>query len=250
MTGRRRDLRITPRVVDDACVLIVDGVLNASTYLPLRDAIIKAALDEPTAVVVDITGLVIRDDAALAVFTSARWQVSEWPDTPIGLVCAHPSRLNIVRRKGITRYVPIYPSLGSAISDLAADAARRYRRRVRSVLPALTSSIARSQELTAQWLTAWSRTDFTATVSVAATVLAEMAIAGTDDPFALRLETDGSTMTVAVQYSPSAKIVRQESDDDRVSGLDLIAASCRVWGRHTGAAGNTVWVVLGPENRS
>jgi hypothetical protein len=245
MTG----LQITRSAVGNACVLTVRGVLGHRTYLPLRDAIVNAALDEPAAVVVEITGLRIHDDPALSVFTSARWQVSEWPDTPIGLVCTRDLRLKALRQNLITRYVPAYASLQSAVDDLAADASRRYRRRVRAELPALKSSTARSRQLATQWLTAWGRTDFITAVSVVATELVEMALRETDSPIALRLETDGSTMTVALQFSRSAKEVRQASGGDAISELDLVAASCRVWGSHIGAAGETVWVVLGPENR-
>lgn len=245
MTG----LQITRSAVGNACVLTVRGVLGHLTYLPLRDAIVKAALDEPAAVVIEITGLRVHEDSALAVFTSARWQVSEWPDTPIGLVCTRDNRLKALRHNVITRYVPAYPSVRSAVADLSADASRRYRQRVRAELPALKSSTARSRQLTTQWLTAWGRTDFITAVSVVATELVEMALREADGPIVLRLDTDGSTITVALQFSRSAKEVRQASGGDAISELDLIAASSRVWGSHTGAAGDTVWVVLGPENR-
>jgi hypothetical protein len=245
MTG----LQITHSAVGDACVLNVRGVLAHRTFLPLRDAIVKAALDEPAAVVVEITGLRVRDEPALSVFTSARWQVSEWPDIPIGLVCTRDHRLKALRHNAITRYVPAYASLQAAVADLAADASRRYRRRVRAELPALQSSTARSRQLASQWLTAWGRTDFITAVSVVATELVEMALRETGGPIALRLETDGSTMRVALQFSRSAKVVPQASRVDAISELDLIAANCRVWGSHIGAAGETVWVVLGPENR-
>jgi hypothetical protein len=249
LTAPPSGLRITRSAAESACVLTVRGVLGHPTYLPLRNAIVKAALDEPPAVVVEITDLRINDDPALSVFASARWQVSEWPDTPIGLVCARADRLNTLRHSAVARYVPAYPSLQEAVVDLAADASRRYRRRVRAELPALKSSTAQSRQLTAQWLTAWGRTDFTAAVSVVATELVEMALTETDGPIALRLETDGSTITVALQFCRSTTTVRQNSRADTVSELDLIAGSCRVWGSHIGATGDTVWVVLGPENR-
>jgi hypothetical protein len=67
-------------------VLTVDGVLDATTYLPMREAIVKAALDEPRIVIIDISWLTVREDPAWAVFTSARWQIAEWPGVPIGLV--------------------------------------------------------------------------------------------------------------------------------------------------------------------
>jgi hypothetical protein len=225
--------------------------LADTTYLPLREAIVEAALDEPNAVVVDITGLVVRDDAAWAVFTNARLQVSEWPDTPIGLVCAHDRGQNALRRNGVTRHVPAYRTLEAAVIDLAADAERRYRLRVRAVLPAMKSSTAQCRQFTAQWLAEWARTDFSHAVSIVATELVERALADTDGPLVLRLETDGSTVAVAVQHSGSAKAktVRRKPHGGKIKGMDLVAANCRVWGSHTSATGTTVWVVLGPENR-
>jgi hypothetical protein len=248
MSGRS-ELGIIASAVADACLLTVDGVLDDTTYIPLRDAVVKAALDEPRAVIVDVTRLTVRDDAAWAVFTSARWQVTEWPDIPIGLVCAHAQGQNALRRNGITRYVPVYATLQSAITGLPADEMRRYRRRAHAKLPAMKSSIHRCRELTAQWLTEWTRTDFIYAVSIVATELVEMALADATSPFSLRIETDGSTVAVAVQHLSAAKDARPNLLGKNVSGLDLVAANSRIWGSYVSAAGNTVWAVVGPENR-
>jgi hypothetical protein len=183
------------------------------------------------------------------VFTSARWQVADWPDIPIGMVCAHERGQNALRRNGITRYVPVYTTLQSALTELAADELRRYRRRARASLPPVKSSVRRSRELTAQWLAAWTRTDFIHAVSIVATELVELALADADNALSLRVESDGSTVAVAVQHVNMARTRLRESGADAVSGLDLVAANCRVWGNYTSAAGNTVWAVVGPENR-
>ena len=61
-------------------------------------------------------------------------------------------------RNGITRYVPVYTTLQTAVAELAADELRRYRRRASAALPAARSSIRRSRELITEGLTAWSRT--------------------------------------------------------------------------------------------
>lgn len=60
-------------------VLRLVGVLDDSTYGRVRDAVIKAAIDRPGAVIIDIDGLKVRSDRALAVFTSARWHVRSGP---------------------------------------------------------------------------------------------------------------------------------------------------------------------------
>ena len=62
------------------------------------------------------------------------------------------------------------------------------------------------------------------------------------------METDGSTVAVAIQHIEMTPETRKSADEN-VSGLDLVAANSRVWGTYTSAAGDTVWAVVGPENR-
>ena len=110
MPGDHGKVRVDFSDVGDACVLILDGELDATTYIPIRDAIVKAALDEPHTLVIDVTRLTVREEPAWAVFTSARWQIAEWPNVPIGLACAHEHGRNALQRNGITRYVSVYPT--------------------------------------------------------------------------------------------------------------------------------------------
>lgn len=249
VAGRRGELRIRVSDVTDARLLTVDGVLDGATYLPLRDTIVKAALDEPPAVIIDVNDLTARDDPVWAVFTAARWQIAEWPDVPMGLVCAHDHGQNALRRNGITRYVPVYATLPTAAAELAADELRRYRRRAHAALPAVNGSIHRSRELIAEWLTAWSRTDFIHAVAIVVTELVELALNDAQNALSLRVESDGSTVAVAVQHINMARASLRESPDDAISALDLVDANCRVWGSYISAAGDTIWAVVGPENR-
>ena len=244
-----RELRFNTTDVDDACVLTVDGVLDATTYLPMREAIVKAALDEPRIVIIDVSWLTVREDPAWAVFTSARWQVAEWPGVPIGLVSSHEQDRNNLHRNGITRYVPLYATVKLALSELSLDLEQRYRRRARASIPAGRSSTRSCRELTVQWLSEWSRIDFIQVASLVATELVEAALSVTDTEFVLRLETDGSTVSVAVQHVGIANPVQRKSAHDKVSGLDLVAANSRTWGTYTTLSGNTIWAVVGPENR-
>ena len=242
-------LQVDVTDIGAVCLLTFVGALNARTYAPIRDAVVKAALDEPDSVVIDVTELTVREDPAWAVFTSARWQIAEWPNIPLAMVCAHGQGRNAAQRNGITRYVPMYATLESALAELSADILQRYRRRSRASLPSQPSSIRRCRELTTEWLTEWARTDFIHVVSTIATELVEVALADTDRDFALRLETDGPTVSVAIQHVGIVNPVRRKSARDNVSGLDLVAGNSRAWGNYTTTAGNTVWAVVGPENR-
>ena len=82
-------LMIAADTVGQSTVLTVHGMLDTTTYLSLRDAIIKAALDEPRAVIIDVADLDVPAESAWVVFTSAGWHVGRWPEVPIMLVCAH-----------------------------------------------------------------------------------------------------------------------------------------------------------------
>ncbi|ORA37878.1 hypothetical protein BST20_12155 [Mycobacterium branderi] len=248
--GRGRSaLSITTTPAADACVLTVGGILDDTTYRPLHDAIVKAALDEPAAVITDISRLAIREEPALAVFTSARWRVADWPDIPMGLVCAHRHGQSALRRNGITRYVPVYATVESAVTDLVAQGARRYRRRASADLPAHESSIARCREMVNHWLTGWSRTDFCHAASTVAAILVEDVLADTDTKFAIRLETDGSTVAVAVQYVSTALTMGHQPVEGAGSRRDVLAAASRASGSYTNGFRRTAWAAIGPENR-
>lgn len=249
MASGRSPLGITATDVADTSVLTVNGALDATTYVSLRDAIIEAARDEPRAVVVDVSKLVVRDESALAVFTSAQWHIAEWPNIPIGLVCNHARGQAALRRNGVTRYVPVYPTLQSATSQLLSAACRTNRQRESATLPPARSSSRECRQLIDQWLTTWSRPDFTHAVSTVATELVENALSHSDNSFLFRLEIEGSTVTVVLQHTSTEPSMQRDSIGDDVFSVDIIAATCRVWGTYTTAAGTTMWAVLGPENR-
>jgi hypothetical protein len=109
-------------------VLSVSGVLDGATYVELRDAIKKAALDRPRAVIVDITRLVVVGNAVWSVFPTARWFVTEGPDVPMALVSDKIEGRNALCRNGIARYVPAYSTVDAAIAALTGGGDPRYRR--------------------------------------------------------------------------------------------------------------------------
>ena len=241
MARRQSELRINVTAVADARVLTADGVLDGTTYRPLRDAIVKAALDEPRRVIVDVTKLTVREDPAWAVFTSARWQVADWPDIPIGLVCAHDQRPKCPASQW-------YYSLRAGLRRRCICGRRTVRRWAAPLSAAADARSCRregaasaaAEQLTAQWLTAWSRTDFIHAASTVATELVE------DRP--------GPTPTASCCFGGNRWFdsvggratrrrhgVRRAGNPRRqVSGLDLVAATCRSWGSHATANGYTV----------
>ena len=233
-----------------ARVLSVEGVLNSTTYRTLRDTIIKTALDEPDGVIIDVSALAVPAQSALAVFTSARWHVAQWSAVPLALVCGHRDGRAAIARNGITRYMPLFPTVQAAIDALSRSEALGVRMRARAALPALNASVGRSRHLVEDWLTDWSLSEFIPVAKMIVTVFVENVLAHTASAPAVRLESDGTTVTVAVEDGSTVLAGRHEepSGTGPVAGLAIVAAMSRRWGNAPMPAGKTVWAVIGREN--
>lgn len=236
---------------DGASVLTVSGVLDGRTYRLLRDSVIKAALDEPRAVIVDVDFLSVPFESAWAVFTSARWHVSTWPDVPVFLVCRESERQRAVARSGVTRYVPLYPTLQAALVD-AAHRSLAGRRRARTQLPTGEVSTRLSRALIAQWLTGWAQSDLIPVAGTVATVFIENVLVHTHSAPTLIVESYRDTVTVAVEDRSQLPAIRLEGSDsgtEILSGLAIVSALCRAWGSTPTSSGKTVWALVGRENQ-
>ncbi len=245
-------LAVSPgTAVDSHCLLTVDGVLDTTTYLKLRDSIIKAALDEPRAVLVDVNALDVPSSSAWSVFTSARWHVSTWPDVPIVLISGRPEHQSTIARTGVTRYVPAHTSVDAALATLTDDA-RSGRRRIRTELPAALASLRTARAVVADCLSAWSLCELTPVATVIVNVFVENVLQHTTSAPVVVVESDGTLVSISVRDDSAAPAVRHEDPyrgGDPVSGLAIVASVCRAWGSMHTPSGKAVWAVIGPENR-
>lgn len=234
----------------DVAVLTVTGVLDGTSYRTLRDAVIKAALEEPRAVIVDVNNLAVPFGSAYVVFTSARWHVSTWPDVPILLVCENRQSRREITASGVARYVPVYPDRESAL-DAALHQTMDGRRRARTALPARPVSIGVARALIDEWLSAWGQSDLIPVAGTVATVLVENVLDHTDSAPVLIVESYRDTVTVAVEDGSPVPAERLETarGAEMLSGLSIVSALCRAWGSTPTPGGKTVWASVGHENR-
>jgi anti-anti-sigma factor len=247
----RPAIRIDAEPQQDVQILVADGVLDSSTYRSMRDAVIKAALDEPLAVIVDVNSLSVPSASAWSVFTSARWHVSVWPDVPIVLVCARPQARRAISAAGVSRYVPVYPTRESALDALRREPLPT-RWRARSELPATRASVALARSLVTDWLTRWGKHDLIPVAATVATAFVENVLDHTDCAPVLVVEINKGAVTIAVEDG-SDRLPGRHEDAHRgaetVSGLAIVSALCRAWGATPTSSGKTVWALVGHENK-
>jgi anti-anti-sigma factor len=246
----RQAIRINTKLERNVPILLVDGVMDSSTYRSVRDAVIKAALDEPRAVIVDVNRLSVPSDSAWSVFTSARWHVSVWPDVPILLVCAEQQVRRAISAIGVDRYVPVHPTRESALDALRGQSLP-IRRRARSELPVSRVGVGLARAMVTDWLTRWGQRELIPVAATVATVFVENVLEHTDSAPVLIVELSGEAVTVAVEDGSDHLPGRHEDADcgaEIVSGLAIVCALCRVWGATPTSSGKTVWALVGREN--
>lgn len=251
MSERSPALRVDVEPDHDVPILTVCGVLDSSTYRTVRDSVIKAAIEAPRAVIVDVNGLHAPSVSAWTVFTSARWHVSVWPDVPILLVRAQPHEQRAIAKAGVTRYVPVHASRKDAL-DAVHDQPLTVRRRARAELPRSRGSIDLARGAVVDWLTGWGLREVTAIAATVATVFVENVLDHTESAPVLIVESYRNTVTVSV-LDNSAHLPSRHEDAERgaeiASGLAIVSAVSRCWGATPTASGKAVWASVGRENR-
>jgi hypothetical protein len=235
---------------ENVCLVTVRGVLDGTTYLQLRDAIIKAALDEPRAVLIDINALEVPAPTAWSVFTGAYWHLDTWLDVPIMVVCHDPERRRAVTRNIGSRYVPVHATMTEALACLTDG--RRARRRAHVKLPSSLASLRRSRQFVAEWLKNWSHDELIPVATVVVNVFVENVLQHTSCAPLLIVESDNDAVIISVEDDCPTPAARHEDPyrgADAVSGLAIVASLSRHWGSAPTPSGKRVWAVVGPENR-
>lgn len=250
MTDSHRAITVVLYRHGDTPILYADGILDSSTYRGLRDTVIKAALDEPSAVIVDVNRLAVPSPSAWSVFTSARWHVNIWPDVPVALVCGQVAARREIAACGVTRYVPVYPTHNAALA-VTDSATLDFRRRDRAAIPRSRVGIRLARARVREWLTAWSVDHLIPAASTVATVFVENVLEHTASAPVLIVESFKDAVTIAVEDCSQVAAVRHEQRGgaESVSGLAIVSCLCRAWGSAPTPTGKTVWALVGSENR-
>lgn len=137
-------LAIAVRTQDSVVILTADGALDSSSSALLRDSLTRATLEQPSAVIVNVTELQVAEESAWSVFISARWQADFRADVPVLLVCGHRAGRAAVTRTGVARFMPVYPT-EKAASKAIGRLARRNFKRSDAQLPANLNSLRESR---------------------------------------------------------------------------------------------------------
>ncbi|ALG15012.1 hypothetical protein AOZ06_23855 [Kibdelosporangium phytohabitans] len=219
------------------------GVLDSTTYRSLRDTLVKLAVDQPSALIVDLGELRIAQQSVLTVFSSVWMQVSEWPGVPILLVVADPSRRRLLH-SAVNLYVACYASVDAALAAVGHPPPCRRATLDLDTTPS-GSRVARAfvRETCERWdLSGHTREAVALTNELVDNVIQH---AGTDCQ--VRLELRSRMLTVAVRDgNPHRAELRERlGAEPWGNGLRIVAEIAHTWGcaPHMGG-GKVVWAVV------
>lgn len=238
-------MKITVEQNGERPVVDVSGRLDVPGAGLLRTALLKAAAEQPDAVLCDLTGA-RADQLALPVFLTVADELQAWPSCPLVLVVPDDELRGALERLGIDRRLVVVPS--------RADAGRSLSSRppaVRAVLglaPTLTAP-AQARSFLRTCLTRWTATD-AANVDGAELVLDELvtnAVLHSRTPVEVLVGLRGNALRVAVADlsadAPRPRSAAEEEENGR--GLALVDALASRWGvLPRPARGKVVWAVL------
>jgi len=241
------ELRIE-KVGDRDIVVSPVGVLDSRSYLTLRDGLVKAAAEQPSAVFVDVDRLDVPVVSAWSVLTSAQWLVDDWPGVMICVLSAKPEVRSILHDYGFTRYIGVFPSLHVALDAVATGAVRRSTHRLRTsrTLPRHAASQGLARDLVRRSFTQWRQPGDIEAAQTVATELVRNVLAHTQSAPRVRLEFANDRLTIAVADNSTRAAVRHEPAEGTFafSGLGLVSELSQVWGSHPTNDGKVVWAVV------
>ena len=235
-------LRVDRRELLGASVIEPHGVLDAMSYGGFRADLVKTAIDEPRAVIVDLDELDVPDSTALALFSSVSTQIAEWPGVPLLVCTTRDTQRDVLVAYRLARYVPVFTSVMAAVAAIDDPPPRRIARRR---LPNSLSSAALARRFVLDVCSDWPVGARTEDAVMVANELVENTLLHTYCAPSLRLELRRGLLTIAIYDDDPAMAHLAEPDPDRHRGLVLVARLSRAWGcSPTPSGGKVVWAVL------
>jgi len=237
-------LSCTVEAVSDTAVVRISGQLGLATAPSARMALLKTLTAQPVSVVIDLTGLTVREDIALTVFSAFARTAGDWPGCPVRIAAPDPSVRDALNRLGIDRLAPVHGDRQAALEAVAAlRTPRRYQQRFQPTLAAPVSA----RRLVVGACLAWQLDYLADDAELMITELVTNAMRYASGDIDVSITLRDRFVHLSVRDNNPQRPVRVLPDPDNGEGgrglllLDAIAAG---WGTTVLPGGKAVWATL------
>lgn len=225
-------------------VATLTGTLDERSYGGLRHLLVKLALEEPRALIVNLDALDVRDEGALTVFPATRVMVHDWPGVPVLLAAGDAERRSALGDRAALRSLPVFTGVESAVASVKTVVSQR---RAAAEFPPLASSSALARRFVREICQFWHVPVPVHEALCVVSELVENASQHAVTMFQVRLRMRDGTLGVAVRDGSSQPAVLRQGPSGAPAGfgLRIVAELARAWGCLPDLGnGKVVWAVL------
>jgi anti-anti-sigma regulatory factor/anti-sigma regulatory factor (Ser/Thr protein kinase) len=226
-------------------VVRVTGTLDLPGATAVRSFLLSCLIDQPVALVVDLSGVAVDDDLALALLPATARRAAEWPGIELLLCASDPELKGVLDRIGVSRLIRVCRDRQEA---LAVAARQPPARRLRQRLPAGVDAPRRARDLIARAATTWRLPpDPMQVAQVIATELVTNAVRHARTPMDFSVVLRDRLLHVAVcdgDPSPPRRRTIMSERDDHGRGLQLVDGLAATWGCVPMPDGKVVWAAV------
>jgi anti-anti-sigma factor len=225
-------------------VVRLRGELDVATAAPARSTLLKCLADGPQALLVEISGMRVREPLALWTFTSVARQAAMWPAIQLLLCGPTAATEALLQATELGRRLQTFATVDAALSDGCPP----------GVLPSIHDELLpvsgagrRARELITDACARWALLDLIGPACVIATELVANAVQHAGTMISLHLRRGPRYLHIAVRDgSPEPPVSTPEVSlrPEAQRGLLLVRAVSSQWGSLAAAGGKVVWAVL------
>jgi hypothetical protein len=227
------------RTDEDRLVAELTGTLGLAEVTEVRLQLLKCLAEQPPALLVDLTGVVVTAPTALNVFTMVSHQAARWPGTPV-LFCGIPYELTT----SAYRRLPVFDSITDAREHLARGG-HAMPTVIEQLLP-VSGAARRGRDVATDTCLRWDLPGLVAPASLIASEFISNVADHAGTLMTLRLTLTPRMLLIAVRDgSPAEPVISPPGGGpDGGRGLQIVNATANAWGFLPARDGKVVWASL------
>jgi anti-anti-sigma factor len=229
---------------DGRAVIAVAGTLDLPSTPLLRTALLKCLADQPGALLVDLSGMELRDPTALALFSAVAAQAARWPGTPVLLCAPSPQTRDLLERRRYGR-LPLHPSVAEALR--AVDTGGAALPAISDQLLPVAGAARHARDLATGACLTWNLPELVGPVCLVVSELVSNAVEHAGTMMNLQVARRDRYVHVAVRDGSRAEPRLDPPTDPTAPkgrGLMVVESLTVHWGSLPSHDGKVVWAVL------
>lgn len=217
----------------------LSGILGLAEVAQVRLQLLKCLAEQPLALLVELSGIVVTGPTALNVFTAVSRQAARWPGTPV-LFCG----ISDAMATPAYRRLPVFPSIVDAREHLALGG--HAMPTVTEELLPVSGAARRSRDVATDTCLRWDLPDLVAPASLICSEFISNVADHVGTLMTLRLSLAPRLLLIAVRDgSPVEPVVSPVGGGtERGRGLQIVDATAYAWGFLPARDGKVVWASL------